>query len=231
MCDDAVWEHQARELGTLTSVEIADHGALDSLGRMAEAILDRAPDRFALAGHSMGGRVALEVFRRAPGRIDGIALMDTAHAPLPAGVQGEQETRQRYDLLAKARAEGMRIMGAQWAEKMVHPDRLSDAHLMDSILDMIARKTPDIFAAQIKALIERPAATALLSRIECPAMVLCGRHDAWSVLAQHEKMAAMIPHSRLVIIEECGHMSTMERPAEVTTAMRDWLRAAAKTGA
>jgi pimeloyl-ACP methyl ester carboxylesterase len=224
MCDDVVWEDQARELGTPAGIRIADHGSMDSLGTMAEAILARAPDRFALAGHSMGGRVALEVFRRAPERIAGIALMDTAHAPLPAGAEGEREIQQRYELLAKARRDGMRAMAAQWAENMVHPGRLSDAHLMDSIHGMIARKTPDIFAAQIQALIARPTATALLSRIACPAMVLCGRQDSWSVVAKHEEMAAMIPGSRLVIVEECGHMSTMERPGEVTAAMEEWLR-------
>src|SRR5947208_2791497 len=95
--------------------------------------------------------------------------------------------------------------------------------MADSILEMIARKTPDIFAAQIKALLSRPDATAVLSQIRCPALVLCGRQDFWSVLARHEQMAAMIPNSRLVVIENCGHMSTMERPAEVTAALREWL--------
>jgi pimeloyl-ACP methyl ester carboxylesterase len=224
MCDDIVWDDQARKLGTPAGIRIADHGSMDSLGTMAEAILGRAPARFALAGHSMGGRVALEVFRRAPERIAGIALLDTAHAPLPAGAEGKREIQQRHDLLAKARREGMRAMAAQWAENMVHPSRLSDPHLMGSIHDMIARKTPDIFAAQIKALIARPSATELLSRIGCPALVLCGRQDSWSVVAKHEEMAAMIPGSRLVIVEACGHMSTMERPGEVTAAMQEWLR-------
>jgi pimeloyl-ACP methyl ester carboxylesterase len=114
-------------------------------------------------------------------------------------------------------------MGARWAPPMVHPERLSDAHLMNAILDMISRKTPDIFAAQIKALLERPDAAPLLSGIRCPALVLCGREDSWSTLARHTEMAAMIPHSRLVVIEQCGHMSTMERPEAVTAAMRDWL--------
>jgi pimeloyl-ACP methyl ester carboxylesterase len=88
---------------------------------------------------------------------------------------------------------------------------------------MIGRKTPDIYAAQIKALLERPDATPLLEKIHCPAMVLCGRQDSWSTLRQHQQMAAQIPNNRLVVIEECGHMSTMERPEQVTAAMRDWL--------
>ena len=223
MCDDAVWAHQARELASLTTVTIADHGTLDSLGRMADAILSLAPDRFAIAGHSMGGRVAFEVFRRAPDRIAGIALMDTAYTPRHDGVAGEREAAGRFALLDIARREGTRTMGAVWVQRMVHPSRLSDEVLLNSILDMIGRKTPDIFAAQIRALLDRPDATPLMERIQCPAMVLCGREDTWSILSQHEQMTAKIPRARLVVIEECGHMSTMERPEHVTVAMRDWL--------
>jgi len=223
MCDEAVWEHQAVHLRDIATITIADHGSLESLTAMADAILERVPQRFALAGHSMGGRVAFQVYHQAPERVIGIALLDTAYTPLPPGIEGEEEARQRHRLVEKARTEGMCAMGAEWVQRMVHPDRLSDRRLMDSILEMIARKTPDIFAAQIKALLSRPDATAVLSQIRCPALVLCGRQDFWSVLARHEQMAAMIPNSRLVVIENCGHMSTMERPAEVTAALREWL--------
>jgi pimeloyl-ACP methyl ester carboxylesterase len=223
MCDETVWAHQARELEKLTTVMIADHGSLDSLGRMADALLELAPRRFAIAGHSMGGRVAFEVFRRAPDRIAGMTLMDTAYGPKHDGIAGEREAAGRFALLDIARKEGTRAMGAVWVQRMVHPGRLSDAALLNAILDMIGRKTPEVFAAQTKALLDRPDATQLLEKIQCPAMVLCGRQDTWSILSQHEQMAAKIPHSRLVVIEDCGHMSTMERPEHVTAAMRDWL--------
>ena len=223
MCDEAVWEHQARTLRALTAVQIPDHGLNDSLGGMARNLLANAPSRFALAGHSMGGRVAFQVMRLAPERVAGLALMDTAYAPRSGGEAGEREKAERYALLDKARAEGMRAMGTQWVQKMVHPDRLLDRPLIDAILDMIERKTPDIFAAQINALLERPDATPLLAQIHCPTMVLCGRQDAWSPLGQHETMAHVIPQSRLVVIEDSGHMSTMERPEAVTKAMVEWL--------
>ena len=223
MCDSAVWEHQARTLSALTTVDIADHGTLDSLGKMADAVLERAPARFALAGHSMGGRVAFEVLRRAPERVAAAALLDTAYAPLSPGSEGAQEAAGRFALLEIARNEGMRAMGTAWVKKMVHPDRLPDRLLLDSILTMIARKTPDIFAAQIKALLERPDATPLLEKIQCPTLILCGRQDAWSGLQRHEEMAERIRNSRLVVVEDCGHMSTMERPEAVTAALCDWL--------
>jgi pimeloyl-ACP methyl ester carboxylesterase len=223
LCDDAVWEHQAVSLQDIADVSIADHKSLNSFPAMAEAILQHAPPRFALAGHSMGGRVAFQIIRQAPERITGLALLDTASTPKRDGVDGEREAAERYALLEIAQKEGMREMGRNWIQRMVHPDRLSDPVLIDAILDMIARKTPAIFAGQIQALLDRPDATGLLREIRCPTMVLCGRQDSWSVLEHHQQMASMIPDSRLVVIENCGHMSTMERPAEVTAALRDWL--------
>jgi len=223
LCDAAVWEHQAVELRDIAEITIPDHGALDSLEKMAEAILARAPQRFAIAGHSMGGRVTFEVIRQSPGRVTGVALLDTASTPRRAGSAGEAEAGQRYRLLEKARREGMRAMGLEWAQPMVHPSRVPERELMNTILDMIERKTPEIFAAQIKALLERPDARPLLSEIKCPALVLCGREDSWSVPEHHEEMAKMIRGSRLVVVNDCGHMSTMERPQEVTAALRQWL--------
>jgi pimeloyl-ACP methyl ester carboxylesterase len=228
ICDDTLWEHQAHELRNLAEISIADHGSLDSFAAMADAILKTAPPHFAMAGHSMGGRVAFQIFKRAADRISGIALMDTAPTPRAPGVEGQREAEQRFRLLDKAHKEGMRAMGTEWLKPMVHPDRLSDAELMNAILDMIERKTPDIFAAQINALLHRPDSRSILPEIRCPTLVLCGRQDAWSGLAYHEEMASMIPSSSLAVIENCGHMSPMERPAEVTAAMRGWLEAIGK---
>ncbi len=87
----------------------------------------------------------------------------------------------------------------------------------------MARKSAETFAAQIRALLHRPDATPVFSEVQCPTLVLCGRQDSWSVLARHEEMAALVPKSRLIVVEDCGHMSTMERSAEVAAAMRDWL--------
>ena len=216
LCDHAVWTHQAQTLQA--NIIIPDHRSLDSITAMADAIIENAPPRFVLVGHSMGGRVAFQVFRKARERVIGIGLFDTA-----AGPRREDEEVGRYQLLEMARHQGMRAMGEVWVQRMVHPERLSDITLINAILDMIERKTPDIFAAQIQALLTRPDATPVLPQIQCPALVLCGRQDSWSVPGEHEKMAAAIPHSRLVVIEDCGHMSTMERPEDVTAAMRDWI--------
>jgi pimeloyl-ACP methyl ester carboxylesterase len=223
LCDELVWAHQADCLADLAQIGIATNGPRDSLGSMAEAIIAQAPSRFALAGHSMGGRVALEVLRRVPERVTALALLDTGYAPLPSGEMGESEVAGRLALVEKARRHGMRAMGWDWLQGMVYPSRLADAVLVNGILDMIERKTPDLYAAQTKALIARPDATPLLAKIRCPTLVLCGREDRWSPPHRHEEIRHLIPGSALTVIPYCGHMSTMEQPVAVSAALRSWV--------
>lgn len=223
MCDRAVWTETMAALPGGNPIDVSAYGDLDTLGLMAARALDQAPPRFAAAGHSMGGRVALEMFRRAPERVAGIALLDTNYRPRPVGEAGAREEYERMELFALARRAGTRVMGEAWVKGMVHASRLADAGLIGAILDMFGRKTADTFAAQIRALLARPDAAALLRAIRCPALVLCGREDSWAPLARHEEMAAMIPGSRLAVVDRCGHMSPMERPEAVASALGEWL--------
>lgn len=223
MCDATVWEPQEDGLADIASVRVALPGARRSLVEMADAILADAPPTFALAGHSMGGRVALEVMRRAAHRVTGLALLDTGYQPLARGQAGERERAGRFALLEMARSQGMRAMGRRWLEGMIHPDRRTDHDLVDRILDMIERQSPELFEAQIQALLARPDATATLISISCPTLVLCGREDAWAPASRHKDIAALIDGGNLVVVPECGHMSTLERPSAVSDALRAWL--------
>ena len=224
MCDAAVWQAQCAGLADLAECVVVDHGEADSLDGMARQALACVPGgrSFALAGHSMGGRVALEMLRLAPERVERLALMDTGYQARPAGAVGEAEAAQRFALLALAQRDGMRTMGQQWSQAMVHPDRLGGP-VHEAILQMIARATPQRFAAQINALLARPDATGVLRNIQVPALLLCGRDDSWSPLARHIDMQALVPHAALSVVEHSGHMSTMEQPEAVTQAMRQWL--------
>ncbi len=222
MCDRAVWEPQIAALEGVRCV-VVDYGGADSLAAMAQRALEAAPPRFALAGHSMGGRVALEMLRGAPERITRVALFDTGYQARPEGQAGQAEASQRLGLLELARTQGMRAMGREWVQGMVHPERLWDEPLVESILEMIERKTPEIFAAQIGALLSRPSAEGVLRAIGCPTLIGCGRQDLWSPLARHEAMARLVPGARLEIIENSGHMVTMERPEQVRSALCLWL--------
>jgi len=223
MCDDTVWQHQVAVLGADRIVQVAEHAQSDTLGAMAQRILDEAAPRFALAGHSMGGRVALEVVARAPERVSRLALLDTGYEALASGEAGDREKAGRYRLLGIAQRDGMLAMARDWARGMVHPARLTDATLMDAIYSMIVRAGVVKFEAQIRALLARPDRTDLLSALRMPTLVLCGRDDGWSPLSRHEAMARLIEGSHLVGIPECGHMSTMERPEAITGALRAWL--------
>ena len=223
LCDQSYWQHQIDALSDVALCSCADYGMLDSLPAMAESVLRHSPKRFSLAGHSMGGRIALEVFRKAPDRVQRLALFNTGTTPRAAGAVGEEEERGRRSLLAVAQSQGMRAMALKWIPNMVAPARRSDTALTEAIARMFERKNPQAFEAQMNALLGRPDATPLLGRLTCPTLVLTGQEDAWSTPAVHQQIAAAIPHSRLVLVPGSGHMSTMERPAEVAEAMRGWL--------
>jgi pimeloyl-ACP methyl ester carboxylesterase len=223
LCDGAAWLPVVPHLQGVIDCRGADYGDASSLPEMARRVLADAPAQFAVAGHSMGARVALEVYRMAPRRVTRLALLDTGYQALPAGAAGEQERARRMALVTLARAEGMRAMGREWMRPMVHPARLGDAPLVESILAMVERRTPDQFAGQIRALLERTDLAELLRSVRVPTLVACGREDAWSPVAQHEAIATLVPGSRLAIFDDCGHMAPMERPEAVAQALIGWL--------
>jgi pimeloyl-ACP methyl ester carboxylesterase len=230
LCDRVAWAPVLPHVQGAAECSVPDYADETSLGMMAERVLASAPPTFAVAGHSMGGRVALEIVRRAPGRVERLALLDSGFHARPTGPTGDAERAGRLALLASAREQGMRTMARTWVQPMVHPERLADTVLIEAILDMFARRTPQQFAGQIEALLARPDATDVLRAVTCPALVLCGREDGWAPPPQHEEMAALIPGSRLTIVDRCGHMAPMERPDAVGAALAEWLQATPDSG-
>lgn len=223
MCDHAVWDPLLPALLAERECTVVDHGDARELADMAQRLLRQAPPRFVLAGHSMGARVAVEVLRAAPERVAGLALLDTGFQARAPGETGEQETRKRHALLAIAREQGVRAMAAEWVQGMVHPQRLSDTALVDGIVAMFARKSADVFEAQINALLQRPDASDVLRAVRVPALVLCGRQDSWAPVSQHEALHRLIGHGELALIDDAGHMAPMERPGPVADALLRWL--------
>jgi len=223
MCDRAVFAPLLPALEAHAQCSIPLYHDERSLAAMAQRVLADAPERFALLGHSMGGRVALEVMRSARERVERIALLDTGYMPRAEGASGMAERSGRLELLELARGKGMRVMAQRWVQRMVHPDRLNDAALIDAILDMFERRNTVQFAAQIQALLARPSAADVLAAVNVPALVLCGRADQWAPVAQHEDMAARIRGARLAVIDHCGHMCTMEQPRAVAAEIVTWL--------
>lgn len=226
LCDAEVWSAQTAALGDHRWL-VAEYGLADALTTMAERALQQADatglHRLAVVGHSMGGRVAAELWRLAPQRVAGLALMDTAWHPLPAGEAGASERAGRLRLLEIARTQGMSAMARDWVQGMVHPDRLGTP-LAEAVVAMLARHTPEHQAAQIEALLQRPDASPTLRTVTVPTLLLTGEQDGWSPPARHDEMAAMVagPVTR-VDIPQCGHMAPMEAPEAVTSALTGWL--------
>lgn len=225
LCDATVWAPQRRAFEAGYQVVIPSFFGLDSLEAMARRTLDMAgKGPISVAGHSMGGRVALEVFRLAPERVVRLALLDTGVHPADAGEPGRRQV-----LIDACRREGVEALVRLWLPPMVHPDRLSDRALMGPMEDMVRTASPEIYEDQVRALLNRPDATDYLPRLRCPTAVICGRQDAWSPFPRHEEMAAAIPGAVLTAIEDSGHMTTLERPEAVTEALRAWLARPAAT--
>ncbi|TQK03517.1 alpha/beta fold hydrolase [Herbaspirillum sp. SJZ107] len=218
LCDSVVWEAQAHALGADYDVRVISFEGLDSMQAMADKVLVDAPARFALAGHSMGGRVALEVYRRAPQRIERLALLDTGYEPAAPG-----EAEKRAVLVDQAQKEGIASIAASWGLPMLAPANRDDPALVQAVVDMVGRMSAPIYAGKTRALLGRPDATDVLKRIACPTMIICGEEDGWSPPERHEQMAALVPGAQLRLIDGAGHMVMMEAPGAVLQALQEWL--------
>ncbi len=220
LCDERLWRHQARGLADLAGrVLIPDVTGEDTVAGMARGILEAAPERFALAGLSMGGYVSLEVLRQAPERVEALALLDTSARPDTPG-----QTEARLALIELARAGRFDEVWRRLLPKEVHPDRVEEPGIRSAVREMAHAVGPEGFERQERAIIGRPDSRPDLPAISCPTLVLCGRDDALTPPHLHEELAEGIPGARLIKIDRCGHLSTLERPEAVTAAMRAWLR-------
>ena len=193
---------------------------------MAEHVLASLQGRFAVAGHSMGGRVALEIVRRSERRVTGIALLNTGVHP-PAA----HETASRGRLVSLARSDGMTALAADWLPPMLSQTDPVRADVRARLVAMVERFSPASFAAQIRALLTRPDAAEVLARLEIPTLLLSAAGDVWSPPAQHEAMRGLCPRAELIIVPAAGHMLPIEQPGAVAAALDSWLaRVGAKHG-
>ena len=218
LCDASVWTAQIEALRPHAQVLVADFSQHDSLEAMARSALAMAEGPIIAIGHSMGARVAMEMVHLAPERIRKLVLIDTG---IDSRREGEEAKRQV--LVDLAFAEGMGALADRWLPPMVHVDRVEDVALLAPLKEMVMRATPEQHQRQIRALLNRPNLLPRLADITCPTLVMVGRQDRWSPLAQHEEMAARIPNAELVVIEDSGHMTLLEQPEQVSNALLRWL--------
>jgi pimeloyl-ACP methyl ester carboxylesterase len=218
LCSPALFADQVASLSDVADIQVADHTKHETMAAIAKSILAKAPPTFALAGLSMGGYIAFEIMRQAPDRVTKLALLDTNAQPDPP-----DRAPARRALCARADLEGIAPVSASLLPQWVHPDRLTDQTLVSTVGLMAETVGITAFRRQIEAIITRPDSRPSLAAIKVPTMVLVGREDKATPVAQAEEIARGIKGSKLVVIEHCGHLTTMERPAEVTKAMRTWL--------
>ena len=222
LCNDVLWEHQVDGLRDIANPMIADVTVDDSLSDMAARLLRHAPPRFSLAGLSMGGMVCMEVMRQAPERVERLALLDTN-----PGADNAERAAQRRKMVERFDAGEVDALVQEFLELVVPPSRLGEEELIRPMRAMMKAVAEKAFPKQVKALIERQDSRADLPGYHLPVRLICGREDKLTPLAFHEEMAELIPGADLTVIENCAHMSTMERPDEVNTALREWLGAPA----
>jgi pimeloyl-ACP methyl ester carboxylesterase len=219
-CTAEAFSPQVAGLADIADITIADHTSDETIAAIARRLLAGAPRRFALAGHSMGGYVALEVMRQAPQRVERLALLDTrASADAPE----DKEVRQVTIKLAET-GRFDDIHGILWP-RLVHLKRLGDKDLEAAAKSMSGRTGPLHFIRQQRAVMARPDYEAGLGAIRCPTLVLVGDQDAITPPFMSEDMAAAIAGATLTVVPDCGHLSTLERPEAVNAALRGWLAA------
>ncbi len=225
MCDYAAWQAQIDGLADLCSPRLVDFRDADSIEAMADIALSQAPARFALAGHSMGGRVAQAVYRLAPERISHLALLATDfRAPLDEAERAAEAAR-RDGMLSLVGSIGLDAFARNWTRQVVAPSRLDDEPLLLAVAEMMMRHTPAQLAAQTLAGLTRPDFADLLPTISCPTLLIAGAKDTLRPVETLRGMASRIPHAKLLVFEDCGHMIAMEHPQQTTDAMRAWLAA------
>ncbi len=218
-CSARLYSPQVDALWRFGPVTVADHTRDETMDAIAKRILSDAPPRFALAGLSMGGFISLAMMRLAPERIDRVALLDTnARADAP------ERTAEREKFIAMAQAGKFAEVNAALTPRYLHPNHRGEP-FRKIVDDMAEDVGVDGFIRQQRAIMGRPDSRPMLPGIKCPTLVLVGDSDAATPPELSKEMADAVPGARLVIVKECGHLSTIEQPQAVNAAMADWLGA------
>lgn len=218
LCDGDLFAQAIESLSDIAHFDVADLTQDDSIKAMASRVLAWAPPRFALLGLSMGGYVAQEIMRQAPGRVTRLALLDTTYK-----ADTDEARTRRLGFIELAKTGQFKGVTPRLLPMLVHPDHLHVPAVADTVLAMAERVGKDAFIRQQTAIMGRIDGKADLERIACPALVLCGRDDQLTPLDVHREMAGLIPTAKLVVIDQSGHLPPLEQAVAVNAVLRYWL--------
>ncbi|MDZ4375824.1 MAG: alpha/beta fold hydrolase [Phenylobacterium sp.] len=196
---------------------LADHTRDDTIAGMARRLLEAAPDRFDLVGQAMGGFVAFEVLRQAPGRVRRLALLSTL-----APDDGPAQTERRMGYIRLVEDGKFDAVVEERIPILVHPARRTDQPLLDTVRQMAAATGAETFLHQQRAIMSRADSRPGLPNISCPTLVIWGRQDGITTEAHQAEIVGGVPGARLEVIEDCGHLATLERPETVARRLADW---------
>lgn len=219
LCDARLWRDQVAALAPLATPVVADLTLDDRIEAMAARALAAVDGPFALAGLSMGGYVALEIMRQAPGRVTRLALLDTG-----ARADTDEQKRRRRGLISLSRSGQFRGVTPRLLPSLIHPSRL-DGPIAAEVMEMAERVGKDAFLRQQEAIMHRIDSRPHLARIAVPTLVGVGADDALTPPPLAAEMAALIPGARLRHFIDAGHLPTMETPEAVNAALAAWLGA------
>ena len=218
-CSARLYAAQIPVLWPLGPVTVAAHTRDDTIAAIARRVLDDAPPRFALAGLSMGGYIALEIMRQAASRVAKLALLDTNARD--DALEAQEKRRANIALAESGRFD--EAIELVWP-LLVHPDRRNDAMLKQIHVAMCHDVGAEAYVRQQRAILTRVDSRPLLASIKCPTLVLVGEQDELTPPFLSEEMAAGIPRANLVKVPHCGHLSTLEQPDAVNAALVEWMR-------
>jgi len=218
LCNAMSWQAQSDDLADIADIHIVDLRGHETFADIARAILAKGEDRFALAGHSMGARVALEVCRLAPERVVTLALLDTGVHPLRTN-----EAQRRQSAIDRAEEIGLSGYADEWIDQILPGCHAANNPLRNVMHDMIISFSLEDFRKMTRCSLTRVDAAPILPEITCHTLVACGADDHYSPPSQHAEIAELLPDAVLHIIENCGHMAPMEKPRTVSKLMRDWI--------
>ena len=217
--DAELWRDQTTDLSDIAECQVADITRGSSLEELARDVLDASPPRFALAGFSLGGYVAVEVARLAPHRIERLALLDPSIRP-----DTPERKALRQSVNASALAPGkFHGFGDRLLATYLARSNLADGTIVGRIRAMTGRLGPQVFVRQNS--VERKDGSAVLRALTCPVLIACGEYDVLTPFSEHREMASLPRDCTLVRIPKSGHMTPVENPRAVNVALREWMSA------
>lgn len=218
MCDERIFAHQIKELGTDTEVYIADISKYSSIQELASDVLENSPPKFFLVGHSMGGIVAMEMCSQEPDRIEKLVIMDSNPKPELEETKIKREPQIRNVISGNL---------AQVMKEEMKPNYLADSYkqkdILNTCMEMALTLGPEVFVRQSRALQSRDDQQSTLMELDIPVLIMCGSEDKLCSLEKHELMHNIINDSKLEVVMGAGHMPTLEQPQKTTEVIKSWL--------